>query len=61
MHHTTIQALGQARLAELHQQARHDALGRGLRARKQQPAHLAPRILAIIRWARRAGAAPARP
>jgi hypothetical protein len=44
---TTVQALGQARLAELHHQAQRDALARAARrARRQHSAHLAPRLLA---------------
>ena len=60
MPYTTIQALGQARLAELHDQARRDALARAARrARRQDAIHRAPRLLAVLtRWARRLAAAP---
>lgn len=58
MHHTTVQALGQARLADLHRQAQRDALARAARrarrARRQYSAHLAPGLVAaLIRRARR--------
>jgi hypothetical protein len=57
MPYTTTQALGQARLAELHDQARRDALAR--RDRRQDTVHRAPRLLAVFtRWARRLAAAP---
>jgi hypothetical protein len=46
MHYTTAQALGQARLAELHQQAQRDALARAARrarsARRQHAAERTP-------------------
>jgi len=49
MPHTTIQALGQARLAELHDQARRDGLARAARrarrARRQRSWYRAPAIL----------------
>jgi hypothetical protein len=35
MQYTTVQALGQARLAELHHQAQRDELGRGTRQRQR--------------------------
>jgi hypothetical protein len=58
MHPTTVQALGQARLAELHHQAHRDALARAARqarrARRRQPGGHAPGLLAAITaWARR--------
>jgi hypothetical protein len=49
MPHTTIQALGQARLAELHDQARRDGLARAARrarrARRQRSGYRLPAIL----------------
>lgn len=46
MPYTTTQALGQARLAELHDQARRDALaGAARRDRRQDTIHRAPRLL----------------
>jgi hypothetical protein len=49
MPHTTIQALGQARLAELQHQAQRDGLARAARqarrARRQRPGHRTPRFL----------------
>ena len=60
MQHTTVQALGQARLAELHRQAERDALARAARrvhrARTRRPGHRAPGILTAL--TRRPGAAP---
>jgi hypothetical protein len=61
MPYTTIQALGQARLDDLHEQARRDALARAAsrgrrarRARRQRSAHRTPGLLgALVRWARR--------
>jgi hypothetical protein len=63
MQHTTVQALGQARLSELHHQAQRDALARASRqarrARRQQPGSRAPGVLsAVTAWARRLRAAP---
>jgi hypothetical protein len=63
---TTTQALGQARLAELHHQAQSDALARAAhqarRARRQQSrGHGPPLLAALTRWAHRAGAAPGSP
>jgi hypothetical protein len=60
MQHTTVQALGQARLAELHHQAQRDALARAARrARRQRPRHRAPGVLAAVTaWARRPKPAP---
>jgi len=60
---TTVQALAQARLAELHQQAQRDALVRAARqvrrARRQQSGYHAPGILAAMTaWARRPRPAP---
>ena len=62
MHPTTTQALGQARLAELHHQAQRDALARAARqarhAAKQQSGGHGPGLLAAVtRWARRPGTA----
>ena len=56
MMHTTAQALGRAHLAELHLQTQHDALARAARqasrARRQEPGHRTPRILAAVTaWA----------
>jgi hypothetical protein len=56
MQHTTVQALGQARLAELHQQAQRAALARAARqarrARRQQTRPRGPGILAAATaWA----------
>jgi hypothetical protein len=63
MPYTTIQALGQARLAELHDQARRDALARAARRdRRQDTIHRTPRLpAALTRWARRHAAAPESP
>lgn len=63
MHSVTAQALGQARLAELRDQARREALvragRRARRARRQHPAHRTPRLLAaLVRQAPRPGPAP---
>jgi hypothetical protein len=60
---TTVQALGQARLADLHAQARRDALVRAARrahsARRQHATHRATAaVAALTRRARRAGPAP---
>jgi hypothetical protein len=56
MQHTTVQALGQARLAELHHQAQRATLARAARqarrARRAQSGHRAPAVLAAA-WARR--------
>ena len=51
MQHTTVQALGQARLADLHRQAR--------RGRTRRPGHRAPAILNA--GTRRPGPAPESP
>lgn len=61
--HTTVQALGQARLADLHDQARRDALARAARrarrARRQPATHRATALLAALtRRARRPRPAP---
>lgn len=63
MPYTTLQALGQARLAELHHQAQDDALARAARrARRQQSTHLPPGLwTALTRWARRRGSRRAAP
>ena len=55
--HTTVEALGQARLADLHDQARRDALARAARrarrAQRQHSTHRATGLLAALtRWAR---------
>jgi hypothetical protein len=56
MQYTTIRALGQARLAEMHRQAERDALTRAVR--RQHSAHQAPGLLgALTRPARRRQAA----
>jgi len=55
--YTTVQALGQARLAEMHRQAQRDALART--ARRQHSTTHAPGLRATLtRWARRLGPAP---
>ena len=66
MHPTTAQALGQARLADLHHQAQRDALARAARqarrARRQQSGDHSPGILAAVTaWARRPRPAPESP
>jgi hypothetical protein len=58
MMHTTAQALGRAHLAELHLQAQHEAVARAARqasrARRQEPGHRMPGILAAVTaWAHR--------
>jgi hypothetical protein len=63
MMHTTAQALGRARLAELHRQAQRDALAtaarQARRAGRQQPGHRTPGILAAVTaWAHRSRPAP---
>jgi hypothetical protein len=63
MQPATAQALGQARLAELHHQAQRDALARAARqarhARQQQSEGHEPGLLtAVTRWARHTGTAP---
>ena len=63
MMHTTAQALGRAHLAELHRQAKRDALARAgrqaRRARRQEPGHRTPRILAAVTaWAHRSRPTP---
>jgi hypothetical protein len=52
--YTFVQALGHARLADLHHQAQRDALARAARrARRHQATHRAPDLLAALtRWAR---------
>jgi hypothetical protein len=57
---TTMQALGQARLADLHHQAQRAALARAARrARRQQPGYRATGILAALTaWARRPAPEP---
>jgi hypothetical protein len=57
MQHTTIRALAQDRLAELHRQAQRDTLART--ARRPRTAHRPPALLAALnRWARRREAGP---
>ena len=57
MHPTTAQALGQARLAELHHQAQRAALARaarqGRRARPQSGRRTPGFLAALTDWARR--------
>ena len=49
MHYTTAQALGQARLAELQQQAQSDALARAAgRARRAQRQHATQRTPGLV-------------
>ena len=52
MHYTTAQALGQARLAELHRQAQRDALASAVRlarrARRQHATHRPPALQAAL-------------
>lgn len=60
---TTMQALGQARLADLHRQAQGAALARAARqarrARRNQPGYRATGILAALTaWARRPAPEP---
>ena len=54
--HTIVQALGQARLADLHDQARRDALARAARqarrARRQHATHRATALQAALTLAR---------
>ena len=66
MQHTTVQALGRAHLAELHRQAQRDALARAARkarrARRREPGHRTPGILAAVTaWAHRPRPAPESP
>ncbi len=63
MSYATTQALGQARLAELHRQAQRDALSRAARrARRPHSTHRTPGLLAALtRRARRPAAAPESP
>jgi hypothetical protein len=64
---STVTAVGQARLDDLHRQAQHDALIRAARrarrgqqhSPRQQSGHRVPGLLAAAtRWARRPGPAP---
>ena len=57
--YTTVQALGQARLADMHRQARRDSLARAARrSRRQHSTHHATGLRgALTRWARRLGPA----
>ena len=66
MQPTTVQALGQARLAEWHHQAQRDALARAARqarhARRQQSRYPGPGVLAAVTaLARRSRPAPESP
>ena len=63
MQHTTVRALGQARMAELQRQAQRDALARAARkARRQRTGHRTPGILAVVTgWAHRPRPAPESP
>jgi hypothetical protein len=70
MSYATVQAVGQARLADLHAQARHHALARAARqARRPRPQSTdrPPGLMAALtRWARQprrtaCGGAPAAP
>jgi hypothetical protein len=67
MYPPNILAVGQARLDDLHEQARRDTLARAARrarrgqrrARRQRPGHRASGLLAAVaRWARRPRPAP---
>jgi hypothetical protein len=63
MQYTTAQALGQARLAEMHHQAQRATLARAARqarrARRQQSGHRAPGVLAAATaWVRRSRPTP---
>ena len=63
MQHTTVQALGQAHLAELRTQAQRDALARAARqarrASRRRSGHPGSGIRsAVTAWARRPGPAP---
>jgi hypothetical protein len=63
MHPTISYELTQARTADLHHQAQHDALARAARrtrrTRRQQPRHLAPRLTAVVpRWRGQPGLVP---
>lgn len=66
MHPTTAQALGQARLTELHRQAQRATLARAARqargARRQQSRYPGSGVLAAVTtWARRSRPAPESP
>ena len=62
MQHTTVQALGQARLADLHHQAQRASLARAARQARRmrrQSGRRTPRLLAALTgWARRPRPAP---
>jgi len=45
--YNTVQALGQARLADLHDQARRDALARAARRARRTQRHATPRAAAL--------------
>jgi len=62
MTHTTVQALVQARIAELHDQTRRDALVRAARRARRARKHATPRApglrVGLTRRARPPGRAP---
>ena len=63
MQHTTMQALAQARLADLRDQAERATLARAARqarrSRRQRSGHAGPRVLAVgTAWVRRPRPAP---
>ena len=62
MTHTGVQALGQTRIAELHDQARRDALVRAARRTRHARKHATPRapglLAGLTRRARPPGPAP---
>ena len=62
MTHTGVQALGQTRIAELHDQARRDALVRAARQARHARKHATPRapglLAGLTRRARPPGPAP---
>lgn len=60
MYPTNVQALGQARLDELHHQAQRAALARTVRRarRNQRPQHVPGFLATLAGWTRRPGPAP---
>ena len=58
--YTTVQAVGEARLADMHRQAQRDSLVRAARrAQREHSTRHAPGLrAALTRWARRLGPAP---
>lgn len=63
MHYTTAQSLGRARIADLHRQARRDALARAARqarrARRQRSGQGGPGVGTVVTaWTRRPRPAP---